>query len=237
MYTYYKAKYARRKGGTANFFLIIATFFLCICLFIGIFWWNGQSTETVSLPQSYYFVIRECESTTASAVAGEVYLSGGAGYLYEANGKSNVVLACYFSETAAQSVCRTLEEKGTEASVMALKPQEFVLRGGRADYAAQIAANASTLDSCVRLLYDTANGLERAECSQDEARAAVRGVTEVLSGLRGQNADGMFERWNAALRAAEKKGIEIAEGILFAKDIRYLQVQVCFSVVQAKEYF
>ena len=237
MYSYYKAKYARRKGGTVNFFLIIATFFLCICLFVGIFWWNGRSTETVSLPQKYYFVVRECESTTASAVAGEVYLSGGAGYLYEVNGTSNVVLASYFTQTSAESVCRTLQEKGTEASVMTVAPREFVLRGSRTAFASQIAANAATLDSCAHLLYDTANGLERAERSQDEARAAVRGVVSALSGLCEQNSDAFFTQWNLQLKAAVKKGKEIAEGILFAKDVRYMQVQLCIAIAQSYEYF
>ena len=232
----YKTNYLRRKRKTAVL-PVIAVFSLCLCLFLGIFAWNGRNSKTVSLSQEYFLVVRECVSATAAAVAGEVYLSGGAGYLYETGGKSLVVLACYFSETAAESVCRTLSEKGTEASVLCVSPQEIVVRGSDAENAPLVEANALTADSCIRLLYRTANGLERTECSQEEARAALRGVAAALSGLCDSNGEGMFREWNAALRSAERKAKEIAEGLIFAKDVRYLQVQLCLAVVSASDYF
>ncbi len=232
----YKTNYLRRKRKTAVL-PVIAVFSLCLCLFLGIFAWNGRNSKTVSLSQEYFLVVRECVSATAAAVAGEVYLSGGAGYLYETGGKSLVVLACYFSETAAESVCRTLSEKGTEASVLCVSPQEIVVRGSDAENAPLVEANALTADSCIRLLYRTANGLERTECSQEEARAALRGVAAALSGLCDSNGEGMFREWNAALRSAERKAKEIAEGLIFAKDVRYLQVQLCLTVACASDYF
>jgi len=88
-------------------------------------------------------------------------------------------------------------------------------------------------------LYDTANALERTEYGQEEARVALSGVLKVIKGLREENAAiaTLYDVWNAELLRAERKAIEIYSGILFAKDIRYLQVQLCFTVLNLNRYF
>lgn len=216
---------------------VLAVFLVTVCLFVGVFWWNGRAYSRVTFPQTYYFLVRECEDTTAAAVAGQVYLSGGAGYLIETSGAQSVVLACYFKETSAQSVQRTMREKGIETDILTLSPPDLALNGKLASYRSRISANAQTADTCARLLYDTANGLERTDVTQEEARAAVRGVVKSLKGLCVENGEGPFARWNAALSEAARKGTEIAEGILFAKDVRYMQVQLCYSVANIANYF
>lgn len=233
----YQTNYIRRRGGAGKFLAVLAVFILCVSLFVGVFWWNGREYAGVSLSQTYYFLVRDCEDTTASAVAGEVYFSGGAGYLLETGGKNSVVLACYFSQVTAESVRRTVTEKGVEARVLALSPERFSLNGKSAAQARRIEMNAETADTCAHILYDTANALERTEYSQEEARAAVRGVVKALKGLRIGNGEKGYSEWNAALASAERKGTEIAEGIVFAKDLRYLQTQLCFSVVNIADYF
>ena len=204
-----------------------------VCLFVGVFWWYGRGYARVSLGKEYYFLVRDCEDTTASAVAGQVYLSGGAGYLLG----DAVVLSCYFKETDAERVRGSMTEKGLETRLLALKTEDFTLSGERARYLKEVKANAETVETCARVLYDTANGLERTDISQDEARAAVKGVVSALKGLRQGNEDSFFELWNYELSKAERRGKELAEGILFAKDLRYLQVELCMDILHADEYF
>jgi len=189
----------------------------------------------VKFTKTYYLLTRECEDATASAVTGEVYLSGGAGYLIQTDGKYRVALSCYFAPEHAKSVQTTLNEKGVETEILTLVAEPFVLSGRKAAIAGTVDANLSTLDSLACLLYDTANGLERCELTQDEARAAVRGAVKSLKGLREGNGEGLSE-WNEVLYSAEKKAREIGEGILFAKDVRYLQVQLCMAAVFAQDY-
>lgn len=228
--------YPRRRPEPATFAAVIAVFLFTVCLFVGVFWWFGTDYVRISPEREYYFLVRDCEETTASAVAGQSYLAGGAGYVLQTGGKSAVVLACYFRITDAERVMHSMSEKGETVRVLTLSAEEFTLTGKRAALKRQVEGNLETAETCARILFDAANGLERARLSQEEARAAVRGVVKSLKGLRSGNGED-FPLWNAELAAAERRGEELAEGILFAKDLRYLQTQLLLSVVHANVCF
>ncbi len=219
------------------FFAVIAVFTAIVFAFIGIVVHGGRQYARVAFPQKYWLLVRDCEESTSAAIIVNTYLSGGAGYLIGSGNAQAVVLACYYSEVSVQSVQRTLDAKGVETRYFQLKPKDLTLNGKSVSQKSLVSANASTVDSCARILYDAANGLERASVSQEEARSAVRGVVGSLKGLREGNGGKTFDRWNAALYSAERKGTEIASGILFAKDLRYMQVQLCYAVGHIRDYF
>ncbi len=221
----------------ATFFAALAVFLLTVGLFVGVFCWYGRDYERVSFDREYYFLVRDCEDATAAAVAGQVYFAGGAGFRLETAGKNCVVLACYFRQTDAERVKNAMEEKDIAAHILTLSPSGFALEGKNAALKGRVEGNLETAETCARILYDTANGLERAELSQEEARMAVRGAAKALKGLRAGNAESLFTAWNAELVSAERRGAEIADGILYAKDLRYLQAELCFAIVNADTYF
>ena len=196
---------------------------------------GGQGYARVSFERDYYFLVKDCEQTSVTAVAGDIYSSGGAGYYLE---KDNAVaIACYFKKTSAQSVKKNLEEKGTETRLVVHSPSNLVLRGRKSGYKEQIQSNLETVDALAHILYDTANGLERSELSQREAKAALSGVVSSLKGLIAGNDGDVFALWNIELKAAQRRGAELAEGLLFAKDLRYLQTMLCDKTVQLTNYF
>ena len=225
----------RRKHRGAYLAALLAIFLFTISIFVGIFWWNGRAYAKVSLEEKYYLLVRDCEDTTAAVVAGQIYSSGGAGYLLDTG--DLVALACYFSERDAEFVQGVMAEKGLTTHVVEISPEDFSLNGKRAEERAHITANANTADTCARILYDTANGLERTELTQDEARAALTGVIKSLKGLREGNEGELYGLWNAALYEAEREGREVAAGILFAKDLRYIQIRLCLAISNIENYF
>lgn len=220
-----------------TFVAVLGVFLFTVCLFVGLFWWYGRDYARVSLDRKYYFLVRDCEDTTASAVSGQVYLSGGAGYLWESGGESAVVLSCYFKITDGERVREMMREKGVETRLLALKTEDFRLDGEKAKFRESVGENVETVETCAKILYETANGLERTNTSQSEARAAVKGVVNSLKGLRQSNADDFFALWNHRLQEAQRRGTEIAEGIAFAKDLRYLQIELCMDILKADTYF
>ena len=226
--------YHRNYRGTYLAFAL-AIFLFTVCLFVGIFWWNGRAYAKVSLEEKYYLLVQDCESTTASVVAGQIYSSGGAGYLLDTG--DVVALACYFNERDAEFVQGVMEEKGVETRIVEISPEDFALNGKRAEERAHITANANTVDTCARILYDTANGLERTELTQAEARAALTGVIKSLKGLRESNGGDVYGLWNTVLYEAERQGREVAAGILFAKDLRYIQIRLCLAISGIGNYF
>jgi len=217
-----------------NYFAVIALFLVVICLFIGIFCWYGRGYACVPFQREYYLLVRECEDTTAAAVVGDVYASGGAAYLYRSDA---VALACYFTLEDAEQVRNALLDKNVEADVLRVRSKRIYLYGEHAVQCGQIQSNLSTVQACAELLYDVANGLEKANYSQEEARARVVGVVNVLSGLQRQNEGEFYGEWNQKLEKTERKGEQICGGILFAKDVRYLQTQLCIDIADAAECF
>lgn len=224
--------FRRRKGALAA----VALFAVLLCLFVGYLFWCGKDYARVQFSQEYWLLVRECEETTASAIVGESYVLGGAGNLIEVNGARVVALACYYTEREANTVQRNMDGKGVVTQIIPLAPADLELRGDSVSAEKRILANVSTVDECARILYDTANGLERAECSQEEARAALKGVLSSLKGLQEGNGE-FFSLWNAALEGVRRRGTETVQGILFARDLRYLQVQLCVTVTNVKNYF
>ena len=196
---------------------------------------GGNGYARVSFSKNYYFLVKDCEETTVTAVAGDVYSSGGAGYFLE--GDNAVAIACYFKETSAQSVKKNLEAKGTETRLIVRSPENLTLRGRKSGYQKQIQSNLETVDTLAHILYDTANGLERSELSQREAKTALSGVVSSLKGLMSGNEGDVFALWNTALRETERRGKEVSEGLLFAKDLRYLQTMLCDITVRSANYF
>lgn len=211
-------------------------FAVLLCLFVGYLFWCGRDYARVQFSQEYWLLVRECEETTASAIVGESYVLGGAGNLIEVNGARVVALACYYTEQEANTVQRSMDAKGVVTQIIPLAPADLELRGDSVSAENRILANTATVDECARILYDTANGLERTECSQEEARAALKGVLSSLKGLQEGNGE-FFSRWNSALEGVRRRGMETVQGILFARDLRYLQVQLCITVTNVKNYF
>ncbi len=226
-----------RRRSAGNFFAALGVFLATVVLFVGVFCLYRRDRVTVAFRGEYYFLVQDCEDTTASAVAGQVYFSGGAGYLVESGGESCVALACYFRKTDAERILGMMEERGIFCRILTLAAEEFALEGQNAAQKSRVEGNLETVETCAYILYDAANGLERADLTQEEARAAVKGVVSSLKGLREGNAGALYDLWNPRLFSAEKRGEEISGGILFAKDLRYLQTELCMAIVRADRCF
>ncbi len=214
---------------------VVCIFAVLLALFIGLAVGAKKRQQAVDFEADYYFLIEKCEDSTAAAVAGRVHSSGGAGYLFR--GGKAVIVACYYTVQDAERVRDAMLERGADVEIAPLSAQKFYLSGENAAYAAHVAANAETAESCARLLYDVANGLERAQMGQTEARDAVRGAAGSLAGLRKSNGGAFYDRWNAELASAERECREISDGIAFAKEVRRVQAQLLCALVGLEEYF
>ena len=213
----------------------VVVFFAAILFCIAAVAVGGQHFARVSFSKSYYFLVKSCTETSVVAVSSDVYAAGGAGYYME--GENAVAIACYFKETSAQSVQRNLQSKGTETELIERTAEDLILRGKKSEYKEQIESNLNTVDQLAHILYDTANGLERSELSQKQAKASVESVASSLKGLREGNADEIFSSWNLGLMEAERRAKELTQGLLFAKDLRYLQAMLCDKTVRMAKYF
>ena len=210
-------------------------FFAIAVLFAGLVLGVKKRSVKVDFEADYYFLVETCEDSTAAAVAGKVYGSGGAGMLLE--GGKAVVVACYYTVRDAERVRDAMREKGVETQIYKRSAKIFYLDGAEAEFAERVRGNAETVSTCARLLYDTANRLERAETGQAGARAVTEGVVQSLRGLIAGNAEGFFDRWNAKLAEAARSCSEIGAGIVFAKDLRRTQADLLNALVGLGSFF
>ncbi len=224
----------RRRLSPWQFLAVLGLFAATILLFLAAVSCVRRDEQEVDLGAKYYFLVENCEDSTAAAVAGTVYGRGGAGVTL---GGGAVVVACYYTAQDAERVRSNMREKGTETRIEEVSAEKFVLKGGDAAYCGRVEANAATVETCARLLYNTANGLERAELGQAEARAAAHGAASSLAGLADGNAGAFFDRWNAELLAAARSCKEAESGLVFAKDLRRIQAQLLCALVGLGAYF
>lgn len=225
--------YSGRHVSLRNLISAASLFLGTVCLFVGIFCWYGTGCVRIEFSETYYLLVRTCEKTTSAAVVGDVSSSGGAGILYNDH---SVVIACYFEEADALVVCATLTDR-FEASVMTARSKPLYLFGKDRKCAERIRSNIRTADACARLLFDTANGLSNTEYSQEEATARVEGVAKAIAGLCIENSADLFGEWNVCLRAIGDEAHSVADGIVFAKNVRTLQTKLCIAVSRASELF
>ncbi len=223
-------RYRLRLRGTL---ISVFAFAACVAVFLVLVIYTGRARADVALGLEYYFLVRDCEDSTSAAVVGEVYSAGGAGYLYE----DSVILACYYTKADARRVCSLMEQRGENVYVLARSADTLTLRGKDAELKDAVKGNADTAASAARLLYDTANGLETGSLSQTAAKANVIGAADALDGLISCNADRFFGAWNRTLFGLAQEMREKTREILFAKDVRYLQISLACTLLDAENYF
>lgn len=223
---------AYRKIGWKKMLAAAGIFVILAALLVGTAYAAGRKFARVEVKKTYYFLVRGCEESTAAAVAGQVYVAGGAGYLWG----DCVILSCYFLQSDAERVRSVMRQQGIEAEIRAEKIDSVILNGGKAEQAVRVGSNLEVADTCAHILYDCANGLERGSLSQTEAREGLRGVQKSLEGLRKGNGT-LSDAWDRELYRAERRAAELSEGILFSKDLRYLQISLILAVLSAGEYF
>ncbi len=199
---------------------------LCVCI----------PKETIVAAKPYYLLVKECNEQTVSASVGEVYSGGGAGIETSFDGKNFVVLAAYPHEDTAQKVQNQLLQKGETIGILALQGKEISLVGSEARLAQEICDNRNTVEGCIVLLYSLANELEKGTLSQERAKGILNGVVKTLEKQRVENGNN-FPVWNQAVQEVEQQGKEMAEGIVFAKDVRRLQIRLCMAMAKGEEMF
>ena len=128
-----------------------------------------------------------------------------------------------------------MERAGEEVTVLARSFEKLTLRGDKVGLKETLLGGISTVDSTARLLYDTANGLETGRLTQTAAKANIRGAADALDGLIAANGPALAA-WNSRLYEVSRRARENAAGILFAKDVRFLQAALLCSLLDLKNF-
>jgi hypothetical protein len=202
--------------------------FVFLCSYIGAIAARGKR---FGVDRTFYFLAEEA-GESVSVFAQSVYNGGGAGYLYESNGISYSVLAAYNALEEAQGVANTMAARGRETVLLPVTVGTFYFttRARAAEAAATEGVVTTALD-CADALYSSANKLERGEYTQAEGRACIAGIAAALKGAAN---GGAASAW---LQTGIEKCAEIESGVVYAKDLRYLQIELIGGIVELQNFY
>lgn len=198
-------------GMGAFFFVVIASFFVGMAC----------RAEEVKIGRTFYFLVLPADEQTATVWAQNVYVNGGAGYSFLHDGTYYVALASYRTENEANNVRASLKQKGRQTKILPLTVDSFYFTTrAQKEEKQNIEDCVNTLLQCVDLLYNTANGVDTAQYTQEDSRAIVAELKTVLGALREKDT----LRTEEILVSAINQCRGIISGTVYAKDIRYLQL-------------
>lgn len=189
----------------------------------------------VDCSRTFYFLVSEEMGADAAAEAGA--LGGGAGYVMEREGREYAVLSCYFSLSDAQSVQDRLSDADVAVAVRAEEGGKLYLTGfSEKKNAERLKGCFSTLGSCIRILYELSAAADEG-MPQETLKDILGDVGGVLSRLAKENPDGIFSDLSACAASASEEIGRMSEGIVFAKDLRYMQVRLSDDYLRLADKF
>lgn len=193
------------------------------------------SGSTIDFETTFYYVCYNSPSDvhSASSVSTLVKSYGGAGYVVKNGNDYYVTVSCYYKESDALSVCKTLKNKGMECFVQETKVKKKSLKGSAKSQKKKYLGNLNTLLSLSVVCYDLANSLDNFTCNQSGAKAILSEVKNGLDALCRQNAANCF---SSELSALQKEREDASEGYVFSCDVRRLQIAMCDCIVNVKLY-
>ncbi|MDE5729617.1 MAG: hypothetical protein K2I20_05550 [Clostridia bacterium] len=185
----------------------------------------------IHFKNSYYFILYSMEdnSLSASSISSAVRDFGGAGYILEYNGVYYVTISCYYEKKDADKVCAELQNRAFGCRVLEIKTNEYRLQSAAAKkYAKLYEGNLNTLHSLSKIAYECANFLDTGEYGQEKAKSVLKNIKSGLDGLASTNTNNCFSNELSRLKALTD---DTANGYVYSKDLRKLQIAVLDTVI------
>ena len=201
---------------------------------VGYFAAISARTKDFTVDRTFYFLAVKAEAETAAVVSKSEYSYGGAGYTFTYDGVNYVGLASYNSESEARIIKEGLKNRGKETEIVELTVDTFYFTDRReVEKYEETCGFVNTALQCADLLYATANGLDSGELTQEEARRVIEEIRAVFSQAGEKGCAAVAEMTDAG----EKKCAGIVSGVIYAKDVRCLQMQISEGIYNLQKVF
>ena len=206
---------------------VIVTVIVCVSAF-------SCGGGKITFEACYYFVCYAMEdnSVSASSISSAVSNYGGAGYILEYKGTYYVTVACYYEEKDAESVCKEVNGRNMNCSVLKIETCDYSLKSSNARKCADLyKGNLNTLHSLSRMAYECANNLDTAQFDQGKAKTVLANIKNGLEGLLSANSGNCF---TDELRRLIAVCDDAASGFIYSKDLRKLQIAITDTVINVQ---
>ena len=194
-----------------------------------------KNAEEIVLNKRFYFLASAGENVQSCLA--EAYLAGGAGIEMQTDSRAYAVYACYTGENGkslAEAAQATIGGRGGNGKTKII-PQTrralYLKTSAQKQRKNEISGVLNTLDECADVLYLSAREAERGEAGQATLKETAKSTAMALSYLskHAGNADEAAKRCAAACGRISEELKEIAAGIVYARDLRRAQIEICFA--------
>ena len=181
--------------------------------------------KSVEINASFYFLVSD--DTRVEAGAEFVKLEGGAGYLLENEGAQYVAFSVFLDRESGQTVEKRLTAKGEAVSLLRKSKQTLYFKGKEKKNASLYVNALKILKSYIFLLNECITKLQ-----DGMTQEACKRILNTLAGqlFYASQAYGKYVDLSKVYLMSGEFLQEICEGVVFARDLRYL---LCW---QAEKY-
>lgn len=182
------------------------------------------SDESISYTTKFYFVY--CYEANgedeAESLAEAVRAYGGAGYTLSYSGKYYIAASCYYSETAALSVCESLNRRGLSCGVLTAKRESYSLTTSSArNNSKSLEGAIDSLYGFGKVLYECAAALDTGG-SQSDAKSVISSARSVISALLRTDSCSCFSPYlNYIYSLCDDL---VYGGYVYSRDVRFAQI-------------
>lgn len=192
------------------------TFFFCFC---GIYSWKLSNVKVYSVQTSFYYLVADDLRIEASAEF--VKLEGGAGYLFEYNGRDYVALNVYTNKTDCEQVYEHLcgQGKPTLLKEIAIEKLYFLKQEDKRKSEIYLSA-FKCLQGDIGLLEGCGNLLEKGE-TQERCKEILKTLQNQME-FQGERYEDKYKAFSQTCKRTAKKIERLLNSVLYVQDVRYL---------------
>lgn len=204
---------------------------LLLCFNVGCLLFSLQllKAKRVDVANTFYFLVSN--STHIQASTHETEIIGGAGYLLETQEREYATFSVYLSEKKAERARTALSERNVSAETLPVSVGEIWLK------TKQEKKNAKVYRSAFELLDNFLQVLDGqiVRLTVGGTQESVKGVLEILKKqfvYTEKEYEKIFPEFSKLCRHTVKSLEEKLDGIVYAKDLRYLLCELCVGYAQ-----
>lgn len=213
------------KGGVCLFAFAWIVFSLGYAVYL-------SSATVVNTSKNFYFLVSSSAHIEVSAH--QATQMGGAGYLFEQNGRESVALSVYCTKIEAVTVHANLKDGQTE--ILFLQSPKLYLKTRKQKQKKQVYKNAfCILSDCINFLDTEIDRLEKG-ATQQSSKRILAVLKDEFSFLQKEYQKDFAPFATVCKNAEENLACALA-GVVYLEDLRYLLCDLSVSYIRLSEEF
>ncbi len=193
-----------------------------------------ESAQVVGAERNFYFVVSDCRSVEVGTQI--IELQGGAGYSLVYKDGEYAAYSVYFSENESMVAQSSVAQTGESAEIVVVTSAPLYLKTAKQkEQAALIGGAFESLYGCMQVLNGEIKRLERG-ATQESSKRILQTLSRQFSFLGKEYAE-TVAGYEKACETAEKRLLEMASDVVYAKDLRHLLCELSVAYANLSKNF